>query len=190
MATTMEPISPELALVDPELARAHLAWLESGAGHAAPGRAGHESGPAPGSTEERARHRFWTAAKIAAAVSLAANGFLVAFVVARDRPATAIPPVAAPPSVSAPVGRNTKVERRVLSLVAVSESRRLPSTLIDPSTGLPKNNLQAVCRDSRSGSQLCVVRPAQHHPGEGLYVRYTPSADGAGHFTWYSYRTG
>ena len=144
----------------------------------------------PGSAEGRARHRFWTAAKIAAAVSLAANGFLVAFVVARDRPAAVTPPVAAHPSLSAPVGRNARVERRVLSLVAVSESRRLPSTLIDSSTGLPKNNLQAVCRDSRSGSQLCVVRPAQHHPGEGLYVRYTPSADGTGRFTWYPYRAG
>src|SRR5436305_1704882 len=105
-------------------ARAHLAWLESGAGHAAPRRAGHQSGPVPGSTEAgpvpgsaegRARHRFWTAAKIAAAVSLAANGFLVAFVVARDRPATATPPVAAPPSASAPLGRNTKVAQPALS---------------------------------------------------------------------------
>jgi len=179
MPTTMEPISPELALVDPDLARAHLAWLESGARH-------QVGGPVPGSAEGRAWHRFEAAAKIVAALGLAASGFLVALFVARDRPASAAPVLATP----AAVGRSGEIEQRILSLVAVSESRRLPSTLIDPSTGLPKNNLQAVCRDSRSGSQLCVVRPAQHHPGEGLYVRYTPGADGGEHFTWYPYRTG
>jgi hypothetical protein len=174
----MEPISPELALVDPDLARAHLEWLE--------GVARHQAGPVPGSAQGRAWHRFGTVAKIAAALSLAASGFLVAFVVAHDRPASAAPVLALP----APVGRSGEIEQRLLSLVSASERRRLPSAMVDPDTGLPKNNLQAVCRDARSGSQLCVVRPAQHRPGEGLHVRYTPSPGGAGRFTWYPYRAG
>jgi hypothetical protein len=178
MPTTIEPISPELALVDPDLARAHLEWLES--------VARHQAGPVPGSAEGRAWHRFGAAARIVTALSLAASGFLVAFVVAHDRPASAVPAVAVP----AHIGPSGAIEQQLLSLVAASERRRLPSAMVDPATGLPKNNLQAVCRNARSGSQLCVVRPAQHQPGEGLYVRFTSSPDGAGRFTWYSYRTG
>jgi hypothetical protein len=186
----MEPISPELALIDPELARTHLAWLESGARlPQAPGVWLPRSG-SPTPLLPRRTVPWWTVAKIAAAVSLAANGFLVAFVVARDRPAAAAQSPADTFAVPAPVTGSGAIEQRILSLVAASERGRLPSTLVDAATGLPKNNLQAICHGRDSASKLCVVRPARHRPGEGLYVRYTPSTDGAGRFTWYPYRAG
>jgi hypothetical protein len=82
------------------------------------------------------------------------------------------------------------VERRILALVVQSPTGRLPSALIDTRTGLAKNNLQAVCRPSKASSLLCVIRPVQHKPKEGLYVRYRPTRTGQGVFTWYRYRNG
>jgi hypothetical protein len=130
-----------------------------------------------------------------AAVSLGLNGFLAAVVLTRDRPDAAAHPalaVPAPPAVAvgvtAPAGPSA-IEERILSLVVQSARRRLPSTLIDSATGLPKANLQAVCHDGPAGSKLCIVRPAGHKPGEGLTVRYTPTSDARGSFTWSRYRT-
>jgi hypothetical protein len=180
--TTVEAISPELALVDPELGRAHLALLDER----------REQAPVVTGTPSET---WWTgAAKIVAALSLAANGFLAAFVIAHPRPASAAPtttaaPPTAPSAAAASVGPRAAVEQRILALVAGAERSRLPSTLLDRATGLPVNNLQAVCHGKGSGSMRCLVRPAQHRPGEGLGVRYTPGA-GAGSFTWYPYRTG
>jgi hypothetical protein len=85
---------------------------------------------------------------------------------------------------------NGAVERRVLAVVVQSPAGKLPRALIDPKTGLAKNNLQAVCSVSTSRSFLCIVRPARHKPTEGLYVRYRPSRNGPGVFTWYRYRSG
>jgi hypothetical protein len=83
-----------------------------------------------------------------------------------------------------------KVERKVLNTVIQFPTGKLPRALIDSTTGLAKNGLQAYCRrETRSPSFLCVVRPARHKPGEGLYVRYRLNHEGtAGAFTWYSYR--
>jgi hypothetical protein len=63
--------------------------------------------------------------------------------------------------------------------------------LIDPRTGLAKNNLQAVCRhNGEPDSFLCLVRPLRHKPGEGLYVRYRQTRNGRARITWYRYRSG
>ena len=83
-----------------------------------------------------------------------------------------------------------KVEQKVLNLVIQSPAGKLPRALIDPKTGLAKNNLQAVCRSSSGGGFLCLVRPVQHRTGEGLYAAYKPSKNGKGTFKWYSYRSG
>jgi hypothetical protein len=83
-----------------------------------------------------------------------------------------------------------KVEQKVLNTVIQSPAGRLPRALIDPRTGLAKNNLQAVCRSSSGGGFLCLVRPVQHRTGEGLYAAYKPSKNGKGTFKWYSYRSG
>ncbi len=74
---------------------------------------------------------------------------------------------------AAGVVSNVVIERKLLTLIVQSPAGKLPRALIDPKTGLAKNNLQAVCRrENGSRSFLCVVQPAQHKSGEGLYVRY------------------
>jgi hypothetical protein len=83
-----------------------------------------------------------------------------------------------------------KVEQKVLNTVIQSPAGRLPRALIDPRTGLAKNNLQAVCRSSSGGGFLCLVRPVQHRTGEGLYAAYKPGKNGKSTFKWYSYRSG
>jgi hypothetical protein len=83
-----------------------------------------------------------------------------------------------------------EVERKVLQVVIQSPAGKLPSALIDRKTGLAKNGLQAVCRQSGARSFLCIVRPSRHRPAEGLYVRYRPGRTGRSAFTWYSYRRG
>jgi hypothetical protein len=202
----VEPVSPELALVDPELARTHLAWMEG----AAKVSAALERAPdLPAATEPLAGRRVgtspWkTAIGVGVALSLGVNGFFVAVVVARDRPApSAHQPAAAavgvlvPPTVpdvpaagTASLGPSASIEQRILSLLVSSPRTRLPAALIDSATRLPKDGLQAVCRDGPADSQLCLVRPTRHRPGEGISVRYTPSPDGRGTFTWSPYRSG
>jgi hypothetical protein len=88
--------------------------------------------------------------------------------------------------------RDPRLERKLLNLIVQAPSGKLPRVLIDAKTGLAKNNLQAVCRRSgRSRSFLCVVKPAHHKPGEGLYVRYRSNRKGTGgRFTSYRYRAG
>jgi hypothetical protein len=81
------------------------------------------------------------------------------------------------------------VERKVLARVVQSPAGKLPRALIDSATGLAKNNLQAVCRRSRPGSFLCLVRPAEHKSSEGLYMLYRPNARHR-KFTWYPYQRG
>jgi hypothetical protein len=82
------------------------------------------------------------------------------------------------------------VERKILSMVVQSPTGRLPPALVDQRTGLAKDNLQASCHRAPSNSYVCTFRPLQHKPREGLYVRYRPSRDGRGSFTWYPYRRG
>ena len=88
------------------------------------------------------------------------------------------------PSTRASRTANAFVERKVLEQIVQAPSGKLPPALIDSTTGLAKNGLQAVCRRSDAG-YLCVVRPTQHREGEGLQVRYR-----SGVFTWGRYRRG
>jgi hypothetical protein len=86
------------------------------------------------------------------------------------------------------------VERKIILLLLNSPGPTLPRRLVDPGTGLVKNNVQAVCRDTTTGpsgpSFLCVVRPLRHFPNEGLYVRYRSTPDGHGILAWDGYRRG
>lgn len=214
----LEPISPELALIDPELARADLARLaaltDALESSVVLGR--REAAPAftpvriPVATEgDRAGvSPPWYMRLVWATllVSLSANGFAVAMLAAghsSDRPVlVAVSPttkgalqVASAAAKTSESSRNSRpleaatVERKILSLVVQSPRKRLLPALVDQRTGLAKNNLQAVC-DKHLDAYLCVVRPAHHRPGEGLYVRYRPGTRGRGSFTWYPYRHG
>jgi hypothetical protein len=83
-------------------------------------------------------------------------------------------------------------ERTVLALVQTAPRSRI-AQLIDPTSGLLKNNVQSVCRRSaRKGPArfLCVVRSPDAPSGAGLYVRYNVSASGRWSVTWLGYRTG
>jgi hypothetical protein len=79
-------------------------------------------------------------------------------------------------------------ERRVLTRVIQAPRGKLPPRLIDRTTGLAKNGLQAVCRRVATRTFGCVVRPARHGPREGLYVRVRVLRQGRSSFRWYGYR--
>lgn len=248
--SALELISPELVLVDPELARTERARLfehtrpQGLADAATPRRGGEQTAPSWLPLQAPPARRSWRdalnrpgkhMALVLLGISLMTNGVLTAAVLSGSpsaQPAATLV-VTKPPSYvpvvptsrgnssgtqsrsrpaqgstvrprqstrqtgkrvtprSAILGETSAmVERRILALVVQSPTGKLPFTLIDRRTGLAKNNLQAVCRLSKASSFLCVIRPAQHKPKEGLYVRYRPARTGQGVFTWYRYRNG
>jgi hypothetical protein len=83
-------------------------------------------------------------------------------------------------------------ERTVLGLVQTAPRSRV-AQLIDRTSGLLKNNVQAVCR-RRAGRGLpgflCVVRPVGASPGAGIYIRYEVRPGGGWNVTWLGYRSG
>jgi hypothetical protein len=179
----LEPISPELALVDPALARAglqRLTVLETA--DRVPWRQYPYAAPRAAA---QPRRPWVIPLQILLAASLGANGFALARAVARqDAPAAASPaPSTSPPPGSRPTRRGALVEQKLLALVVQSPGGRLPAPLIDRNTGLPENNLQAACHSAHASSFLCVVRPAQA-TGAAAYVRYVPNRNGSGTFTW------
>jgi hypothetical protein len=83
-------------------------------------------------------------------------------------------------------------ERTVLALVQTAPRSRI-AQLIDPTSGLLKNNVQSVCHQrTRRGPArfLCVVRTPDAPRGAGLYVRYNVTANGRWSVTWLGYRRG
>jgi hypothetical protein len=185
----VQPISPELVLVDPELRRFAIADLDMQQFVFAPRHVRR----IPMAATPAARVRSWRrrAAQVVILVGLAVAGIVVANVAARsgaDRPVLLTSSASAastvPPQPVAPLDGRSAVERELLDLVVQSPSTRLPAKLVDPRTGLARNNLQAICHPVGS-RYACLVRPALHRPGEGLVVRYGPNG-----FTWYRYRRG
>jgi hypothetical protein len=93
----------------------------------------------------------------------------------------------------AAVARRTSaaVERKLLSVIVQSPAGKLPPVLINKRTGLPKNNLQAVCtRSNDSRSFLCVVTSALQPAARPVYAFYRSTKTGRGGFTWYRSRSG
>jgi hypothetical protein len=59
-----------------------------------------------------------------------------------------------------------------------------PSPVVDPRTGLVRNNVQVTCRKAPSRSYRCTIRlPGNAHAS--LVVRYRLERRGKGTFTWY-----
>jgi hypothetical protein len=226
-----EPVSPELVLIDPELARRERARLEEKAylqslHDVAPLRRALENLPPP--VEEIPRGTPWRDAatfsgrRLVPALlmcSLLINGFLVAYLVTgkgEEATQVAIRMVTltqTSSSVSAPTGpptsvastqvrkapRATKVptnvsaakgaiERRIVSLILLAPSGKLPRAFIDPTTGLVKNNVQVVCKRKKPRSFLCAVRPPSQSASKVLYVRYRTDTNGRAAFKWFGYR--
>jgi hypothetical protein len=210
-----EPVSPELVLIDPELARRERARLEEKAylqsvlDVAALRRAPERQPPVAETVRHGAQWRDATAfakrrlVPAALLCSLAANGFLVAHFVARSGSqgaapvaarmvtltdsATTAPPVA---TVSTAVAdTKTAVERKVVALILSAPARRLPRDLIDSTTGLVKNNVQVVCtKKGTPRSFLCAVRLPSDTSSKALYVRYRTDKNGHSAFKWYGYK--
>jgi hypothetical protein len=211
-----EPVSPELVLVDPELARRERARLEEKAylksvlDVASLRRAAEGQPPVAETVRRRTQWRdattFAKRRLVPAALlcSLAANGFLVAHFVARSdgqeaaqvavrmvtltESAPTVPPV---PAVSTTLPRTkSAVERKVVALILAAPPRRLPRDFIDSTTGLVKNNVQVVCKEkSRRRSFLCAVRLSSDSTSKALYVRYRTDKNRRGAFKWYGYRS-
>ena len=90
-------------------------------------------------------------------MALFINGVVLAAVIAEPEQhgATAPqPPPAVKPSIQLP--RKARLERGVL-LTLVRSPSRLPAALLDPTTGLPRNNLQVSCRHVREARYICRV---------------------------------
>jgi hypothetical protein len=213
-----EPVSPELVLIDPELAERERARMREKAAlelyHAthAPPAADHQSNeliaavaqPAPAvgrprpTVGELLRTRVLPAAL---AVSVFANGYLVSDLVLRaDRETSTAVAVAVRPAATAAstsrtstptqrrIAHKTIVERKLVSLVLSAPARKLPRAFIDPKTGLVRNNVQVVCRAAKRGSYLCTVRLANARGGKALVVRYRTTRAGRSRFAWSAYK--
>lgn len=219
-----KPISPELALVDPELARLALAFDSRPEVSDVLSTAAAIHTPPVGGF----RARVSRPAALLLLVALVPAAVLVPWVASRiDESTEHVPSVrprvggndpASPGKTGRPSGPSdvdagrapsrakrpapkprrsafrtvlgetrATAERHVLTALVQSPVGNLPSQLIDRRTGLPANNVQAVCRP-QGRSFLCVVRPRGHARGEGIRVRYTPTRDGRGVMRWYRYR--
>jgi hypothetical protein len=210
--SSLEAISPELVLVDPELARAERARLLA-LGEVAPFvvsrqptffEAMAEPWTPRNAVAPRDRRAEWlTRDRLRDAVlvlALLANGLLLAIVVSgrhSDTPsgivAAALPaPVKAgvrtAPATPARARRALSkgdVERQVLALIFQSPSTRLPQQWIDRTTGLAKDNLHVSCRKTAEAPLFrCLVRPASDPRGSALVVHYRKSRRGQEVFTW------
>jgi hypothetical protein len=211
-----EPVSPELVLIDPELARRERARLEEKAylksvlDVAALRSAPQSQPPAVAETVRRgaqwrdattfAKRRLVPAALLC---SVAANGFLVEHLVARAgsqeaapvavrmttlaESAPTVPPVAAV-STAVPITK-AALERKVVTLILSAPPRKLPRAFIDSTTGLVKNNVQVVCaKKQHKRSFVCAIRLPSDSASKPLYVRYRTDKYGHAAFEWYGYR--
>ena len=221
----MEAVSPELVLVDPDLALRERARLASTPPvWALTAVSATRQITVPDSVIAAEKRRRWTSSRLQEGLmagmlglSLLVNGYLLADRLGASTEAAAVAPTVAvaPPNVaphaptahpdtsiaeatvgaeviaprSAPVTSRIEAERRVLAQVVEAPVGKLPTTLIDRSSGLPKNNLQAVCTRTAATSFFCVVRPAGQLDGEGVYVRYSPARSAEEAFTWSPYRS-
>jgi hypothetical protein len=223
----LEAVSPELVLVDPDLARTERARLASAqpVWEVIASRARQQivaPVPAPPDVEAPPRRTAFRLQQAFAAgvlgLSLFVNGYLlaermdstevaaappsvaaaapeVAPEALAARPAASVAEANAPAEVIAPgprpgtVASRIEAERRVLARVVEAPAGKLPAKLIDRSSGLAKNNLQAVCTRTDATTFLCVVRPASHRDGEGVYVLYRATRSAKEAFTWSPYRS-
>jgi len=187
-------VSPELVLVDPELAQvARIRLAESAV--ARPGPAVRLA-PPPVAATPRLRHVAATARRTAGRtmptvllLSLLLNLLFAASLFAGDSNAPTLEPARPAPAPKHGASKSD-AERAVLTFVARrAVNGNAPGALVDPTTGLLRNNVLAVCRRGAGESFTCVVRPPQHRPHEGLYVRYRPAGtDRPASITWLGYR--
>jgi len=105
-------------------------------------------------------------------------------------------PAAAAAKAPRPLPRQTsaQAEVHVLRIVARSWNPARISRIVDPRTRVIRTNTQAVClgrgTSRRAGYSrfVCVVRPARHRLGEGLYLSYRVLFGGRAQVHWLRYQ--
>jgi len=209
LVAVLEPISPELVLVDPELARVERGRLNE---HARLQELMRR--PTPGSRPRvQTETRQSRLRPVLLGLALFACGVLAGSLYSRVRaeePTSATPAArsaaqarpdalpaapeitetltgAAQPSERghpiASVPAKSVIEGRILALAVTSSKRYLPRSFVDQKTGLPKSNvLQAVCARTKRGRGFdCALRMKGHRP---VPVRYRLLRDGRSRLIW------
>jgi hypothetical protein len=212
--TSLEAISPELVLVDPELGRVERARLieraELRAIIEAESLRREERRPATLHVAEltaagvpSARFVWWARRLLREALVLGllvAGGVGLAIVVSsteRHPTSRAAPPsfdsrhVANIPEPSAgaslvrkPGALRAEIERRLLGLMLASPRTRLPRDWIDTNTGLAKNNLQVSCRRAGRPGSFRCTARLASQRRNVLVVGYRQARTGRGSFIW------
>jgi hypothetical protein len=196
VAIDSRAISPELVLVDPDLARVERARLvEPRATFTRPLLLPPTlTAPAPADQVPEAPAAIGPREPLMLAillVSLGVNGWLVSRTLSDNRPATApAPPATVTAAVDAtpPVARVTPpvrgnriaaAERSVLLWVLRAPRGTLPAGLIDPRTHLALKTVGVTCRAARAPrSYRCELRARGHRRVHVLSVRYPAPAEG------------
>ena len=184
--TLPHAISPELALVDPELARTERARLAEVARMAPPTLVA-DTPTLVTNPPARARWRRRELGLLAMILSsLLGNVVLAALLTLRADsgvPARVAGVEATRPAPAAP--RNQEVERRVSRWLFRVPAAALDAALVDPTTGLRKVNLMPVCRPSGTkGWYRCVLRAPGERMLGTLAVEYPAAAEGGALVRW------
>ena len=204
---TLEPISPELVLVDPVLRGRALAQLNQAptpdvlvrpapVAEPRPDPVWPPDALPPAPAPKRSHALRFAPALLPAALVF---GVVVALAASElDRQEATLVPAA--PSRLAPARHKSApgeaearsaAERALLAAVVESPQGRLPRTLINPRTGLARNNLQAVCRPEPGSRAFACVLQRGKTPRPLLHVRYVPGTRGStGRFVWGRRRAG
>jgi hypothetical protein len=82
------------------------------------------------------------------------------------------------------------VERRLLATLAAGPPARLPRSLVDPATGLLRNNTEVTCRHDRARVFHCDVRLLFQPRSEGFRVDYRIDGSRPAVITWHRHRHG
>ena len=180
----MEPISPELALIDPELARRNPPC-----DFPRPVRTEHVPvAPTTPSSGRGGRASGRAALPLVALVlgGLATGGFLAARTLAPTARTASLPtaPTTSAVAPASALSRSAAAQRQVLDLVMGSPPEQLPAELIDRKTGLPTRNLAASCHPATATSFLCDVQLVQPGSPKSFSVRYRPGVIGGARLVW------
>jgi hypothetical protein len=183
MKVMFAAVSPELVLVDPELARAERARMVEEA-RVAELPAAVEALVPPASlpivddrldlSALRRKATLVAIAGAAAALGFAAGRADAPLVESRTAmlPQPAISAAPAPPAVRTLAAKG-RAERLLLTSIYRAKPQRIPRALLDGTTGFPKNNLQAVCHQTNEvGLFRCAVGVAGESLRQGALVRY------------------
>jgi hypothetical protein len=208
----MEPISPELVLVDPELARVARMYGAPVRDRARDGDAARDDRRAEQSPEARGeavpRVALASIVKPALAASVLLNLFVLGSLVGMnvDRVTAALTTDSAipwaggaevraagsdtrkPASNQPTLSANAEIEHTVLQLLQSARREVMPRTLFAPDTGLLRNNVSVGCARATGGRRYtCLVRAGGALSQPLLRATYRSSRGGA-RVTWSTVR--